>query len=277
MRRLLKHRAGGWLVVVWMMALPGLALAAKGNIRNHLVLIKQSLVNTEYERALDLVQVARQEPHGTDEDATLSLYEGILLYELRRRDEGKAAFRRAFLLRPQAELPVPVSPKIQQEAEAARKQAEAELKAMPSPPPPPEEASPKPRLVPEATPVEGPSGESPSLEGSSSSRLRQRAWIPAVAGGALVVAGGITWGMSRSELNKLRDGDPDLTSPEDVNSTGSRGRTLQTVGVSLLGVGAAGLATAATMYLLGDSGRPTVSLGVGPDGTAAAFVYGRWP
>lgn len=259
------------------MALPGLALAAKGNIRNHLVLIKQSLVNTEYERALDLVQVARQEPHGTDEDVTLSLYEGILLFELRRRDEAKAAFRRAFLLRPQAELPVPVSPKIQQEVDAVRTQAEAELKAMPSPPPPPEEVSPQKVPAPSAPPLQSPLSEGPSLESASPSRLRQRAWIPAVAGGALVVAGGITWGMSRSELNKLRNGAPDLTSPEDVNSTRKRGQNLQTVGVSLLGVGAAGLATAATMYLLGDSGGPSLSMGVDPNGTAAAFVYGRWP
>jgi tetratricopeptide (TPR) repeat protein len=265
-------------VVAWMLALPGAAWAAKGNIRNHLVVIKQSLVNTEYERALDLVQVARQEPHGTDEDVTLSLYEGILLYELRRRDEAKEAFRGAFLLRPQAELPVSVSPKIQQEAEAARKQAEAELKAMPSPPPPPEEAKAPKAPAPEVIPPPSSPGESLTVQRTSSSRLRQRAWIPAVAGGALAVAGGITWGLSRAELNKLRDGDPSLTSREEVDATRRRGQKLQTVGVSLLGVGAAGLATAGTLYLLGDSGgRPTVSLGVGPDGSAAAFVYGRWP
>jgi hypothetical protein len=261
-----------------MLALPAPALAAKGNIRNHLMVIKQSVVNTEYERALDLIQVARQEPHGTEEDVTLSLYEGILLYELRRRDEAKAAFRRGFLLKPDAELPVPVSPKIQQDADAVRKQAEAELKAMPSPPPPPaEEASPPMRLVPEAAPLQGPSGQSPQLTRSAPSRLRQHAWIPAVAGGALVVAGGITWGLSRSELNKLRDDGSDLANLEDVQSTGTRGRNLQTVGISLLGVGAAGLATAATMYLVGKPGRPVLSLGVGPDGSAAARVQGRWP
>ncbi|MDC0709176.1 hypothetical protein POL68_11940 [Stigmatella sp. ncwal1] len=259
-----------------MMALPLQALAAKDNIRSHLLLIQQLLVNTDYERALDQVQVARQERHGTDEDVTLSLYEGILLYELRRKDEGKAAFRRAFLLRPQAELPVPVSPKIQEDVNALRQQAVAELKAMPAPPPPPEEPS-APKIASSTSPALTNSvSESMSPERTSPSGLRRYALIPAIAGGAFAVAGGITWGISRGELNKLKNDDPSIDTPEDVQGAGNRGRTLQTVGVSLLGVGAAGLVTAAGMYLLGDSGSPAPSVGVSTNGTSA-FIYGRWP
>lgn len=251
------------VVVLLLLALPGPGLAARGGIRNHLLLIQQLLISTDYERALGEVQVARQEPHGTDEDVTLSLYEGILLYELRRKDEAKAAFRSAFLLRPQAALPVPVSPKIQKDVDLIRQQAEAELKAMPRPPTQPKDVKPLPE-----------SGVADTT--AEPSRLRQHALIPAIAGAALVVGGGVSLGISRAELNKLRNDDPRIVTLEDVERIGRRGRTWQTVGVGLLGVGAAGLVTAAGMYLLGaPRDDEALSIRLGTDGTSA-ILYGRW-
>ncbi|EPX58143.1 hypothetical protein D187_004180 [Cystobacter fuscus DSM 2262] len=249
------------LLLIWVLPIP--TLAARGSIRNHLLLIQQLLVSTDYERALDEVQVARQEPHGTDEDVTLSLYEGILLYELRRKDEAKAAFRGAFLLDPQAPLPVPVSPKIQADVDTFRQQAEAELKAMPHPPTQPEDVSP-------------PKNPSVASTPSPPSRLRRYALIPALAGGAVAVAGGISWGIARGEYNRLRHDDPRIVNTAQVEQIGSRGRAWQTVGFSLLGVGAASLVTAAGMYLLGAPDPSAPTIGVSTNGTSAV-LYGRWP
>ncbi len=251
------------MALLLVLALPFPARAVDASIRNHLVVIHQLLVSTQYERALEQVQVARQERHTTDEDVTLSLYEGILLYELRRKDEAKAALRRGFLLRPQAQLPVPVSPRIQADVDLIRQQVQDELKALPAPPTGPEELG---------TARERSSPESPP----AASGLRRHALIPALAGGALVVAGGISWGISRGSLNKLRNDDSSIAGRADAEQLGRRGRNWQTAGVSLLGVGAAGLLTAAGMYLLGAPDGPTPSVGVSTDGTSA-LLYGRWP
>jgi hypothetical protein len=69
--------------------------------------------------------------------------------------------------------------------------------------------------------------------------------------------------------------DPRLATAEDVQRTVSRGRTWQTVGVSLLSVGAASLATAAGLYVLGAPDTP-VALSVSMKGTSAS-IHGRWP
>jgi hypothetical protein len=106
---------------------------------------------------------------------------------------------------------------------------------------------------------------------------RTHARIPAVAGGALSVAGGIFVGVSRNDANRLRTNDPRIQSRADVDVLVARGQTRQTLGYSLLGVGVAGLVTATGMYLWGKPpSAEGVSLGVGTDGTSA-FVYGRWP
>ena len=265
MNRLLSHVLGcRALVLVLVLALPGPGLAARGNIRNHLLVIRQLLVSTDYERALAQVQVARQEPHGTDEDVTLSLYEGILLYELRRKDEARAAFRSAFLLRPRAELPVEVAPKVEADIDTYRREAEAELKKMPSPPTQPKDVQPLPdaRLV--------------DTEEPAPVSLRQRALIPALAGGALLVAGGVSMGVSSSQLNRFNTNDPSITSLADVERIERRGRTWNAVGVGLLGVGAAGLVTAGGMYLFGAPREDGPALGLSTDGTSA-ILYGRWP
>jgi hypothetical protein len=105
--------------------------------------------------------------------------------------------------------------------------------------------------------------------------LRPRVLVPAIVGGVLLVAGGTSWGMSRRELSRFSSDDPTLDTLSEVRSTTSRGRTLQTVGVGLLGTGAMSLGLAAGMYFAGaPSGEGT--LAVGTDGTSA-FIMGRWP
>lgn len=107
--------------------------------------------------------------------------------------------------------------------------------------------------------------------------LRSRAWLPASAGGVLLVAGGASLLMARSEASRLDSNDPRLATREDVEASVSRGRVFQTVGMGLVGAGVLGLGIAGFMYLDGVPSEPeTVGLGVSSDGTSA-FVYGRLP
>ena len=78
----------------------------------------------EYEHALELIGLARQRPLGTSELVTLSLYEGIIFYELSRFVESGDAFQMALLIRLDAKLPEPVSPKIESHFETIRKRVQ---------------------------------------------------------------------------------------------------------------------------------------------------------
>ncbi len=267
----------GWRTValLLLLALPLPALAARDSIDNHLRVIKQLLISTRYEEALAQVKVARQERHGTDEDVTLWLYEGILLFELRQEEEGTAAFRRGLLLRPEAKLPVPVSPKIQKAVDSVRQEvirqrdaARQDVARREEVVKPPSEPKPKPELIP---PTVSKTEAPPALG------VRRHAWIPAVTGGALAVAGGVSWGISRERLKQLNDPNSSITSRAEAERIAASGKAWQATGVGLLSAGAAGLVTAAGMYLLGaPPDRPTPSIGVSTNGTSA-LLYGRWP
>jgi tetratricopeptide (TPR) repeat protein len=89
----------------------------------------------DYEHALELIELARQRPLGTSELVILSLYEGIILYELSRFVESGDAFQMALLIRPDAKLPEPVSPKIESHFETIRKRVQQEPGTSPAIPP----------------------------------------------------------------------------------------------------------------------------------------------
>jgi tetratricopeptide (TPR) repeat protein len=245
------------------------------DVKTYLISIQRLFADLEYERALRQIQLAQQMPRKPEEDVTLALYEGIIQCELGEQEQSIGAFKSALLLQPDVKLPVQVSPKVGKLFESVRQQVKLELarreaqhkQAEPTPPPPPpvqppvQAAAPPPTNPPEPVPQQ--------------SEVRSYSLIPAIAGGALVIAGGISWGVSRSELNQLRSTEPKLATLEEVQHSMSRGRTQQTLGVTLLSLGAASLATAAGMYVLGAPDK-SVKVGVSTNGTSA-FVYGRWP
>ncbi|MBN1210584.1 MAG: hypothetical protein JXB05_37380 [Myxococcaceae bacterium] len=247
---------------------------AKGEFQRHLTATIRLYESLEYERALTQIRLARDLPHSPQQEIELSLYEGIILADLGRQESATAAFQSALLIQPEVALPVKVAPKVDKLFESVREQVKRELAAVAPPPEPepPAVAATPPPAPPEATTV---APLAVSSERSGPGLLRRHALIPAIAGGTLVVAGGISWALSRGEASRLRDDDPELQSVEAVQQSVSRGRTWQTLGVTLLGVGTAGLATAAGIYLLGAPEEP-VAVGLGTDGTSA-FVYGRWP
>jgi len=267
-RRLLPAILVAGLLAVGVLPLPA---HAQGKFERHLTAAARLYESLEYERALTQIELARKLPHSSDQEVELSLYEGIILAESGKQDSSVAAFKSALLVQPEAALPVKVSPKVQSLFESVREQVKRELASLaPKPEIPKVEPPPQPPPTPVAAPPAAVATQSPVLKG-----LRRAAPVTAIAGGTLFVAGGITYALSRSELSRLRDNDAGLNSQEAVDKSMSKGRTLQTVGISLVGAGTAGLIAAAGGYLLGSPEEP-VAVGLGTDGTSA-FVFGRWP
>jgi hypothetical protein len=242
-------------------------------VRTYLLSVQRLFEDLEYERALDQINLARRMAREAEDEVTLSLYEGIILCDLSKQEEGRAAFKAALLLRPDAKLPVQVAPKVEQLFESVRQQVKTLPIARSQVGLEKTEAAfqPLPRQQSEAV------RSAPALEQAAlpDRGLRRHSRVPAIAGGVLVAAGGIAWGVSKGDMNQLRNNDSRLATMEDVQRTVSRGRTWQTVGVSLLSVGAASLAAATGMYVLGAPGKG-VSLSVGTNGTSAG-IHGRWP
>ncbi|WP_163995813.1 hypothetical protein [Pyxidicoccus caerfyrddinensis] len=286
---------GGALCGVLLVLVPLGAHAAPGpEVRPYLVSVGRLYEDLEFERALEQLVTARHLCRGLEDDVALSLWEGILLAELSRTEQANAAFKAALFLQPEARLPAKVSPKMSRQFEALRvgvKRGLARGERAPEAPAPAAVAdAPRKELV-ESPRVEAPSPVVPATleapvaraevplargpETRTESSLRSRAHLPAIIGGALAAAGGVSWALSRTELSKLRSADASLATPADVDRSVSRGRTLQTAGVGLVGAGVVGLGVAAGMYLLG---APTehVSVSMGTDGTSA-LVSGRWP
>jgi hypothetical protein len=267
-RRLLPAMLVAGLLALGVLPLPA---HAQGKFERHLTAAVRLYQSLEYERALTQIELARKLPHSSEQEVELSLYEGIILAESGKQESSAAAFKSALLVQPEAALPVKVSPKVKSLFESVREQVVRELAALAPKPEPPkvEPAPPPPAPIAAAPPM------AVASQSSLRTSLRSAAPIMAIAGGTLVVAGGISWAISRSELNRLRSDDLTLNSREAVNQSVSKGRTWQTAGVTLLGVGTAGLLAAAGGFLLGTSEEP-MAVGLGTDGTSA-FVYGRWP
>jgi hypothetical protein len=276
------HALGPALCWIFLVTLPSVGLAAPSSeVKVYLGAIASLYEDLEFERALGQIATARRQASGLDDDVALSLWEGLLLAELSRTEAAVAAFKAALLLRPDVRLPVKVSPKVSNQFESLRKSVKRTQQASrgaANTEPAPRQAADSPR---EAAPLSSPprsAPAAPSLQVAQEERkssLRSHAYIPAIAGGALTVAGGISWALSRGELSKLRDADPSLGNPADIDRAVSRGRTLQAAGVGLLGVGVLGLGLATGMYLMG-APEKDVAMQLGTDGRSA-LVYGRWP
>ncbi|MEW5738065.1 MAG: hypothetical protein AB1938_04010 [Myxococcota bacterium] len=83
--------------------------------------------STEYERALETLQSARKAAVTLEEQAKVNLCEGVVLADLNRFDDARAAFKAGLLLTPDAPLPLKVAPKVQAEVDAMRARVKREL------------------------------------------------------------------------------------------------------------------------------------------------------
>jgi tetratricopeptide (TPR) repeat protein len=114
-------------VLALSLLLVALPVAASEEFTRFITAASRLFENLEYERALDQLANAKKFASTPDEQTQVALYEGVVLIELGRTEEAKAAFETALFLSPDAQLPVKVSPKVKAQIEAVRAQVKKEL------------------------------------------------------------------------------------------------------------------------------------------------------
>lgn len=187
----------------------------------------------EYERALAQLKRARRLASNVMEDVSVALYEGVILADMGRAEDARASFRMALLLKPEAALPVRVSPKVEGEFEGMRARVHKELALDKQPQaaepvaqqdPPAPDTSPEPVATPTEVPVDRPvlkpepdsataklvppppSEPAPALApvvaGPSGSRVPM---LPVVLAGASLMAGGTGAFLGVTSRNQLAE------------------------------------------------------------------------
>ncbi|EPX59363.1 hypothetical protein D187_002853 [Cystobacter fuscus DSM 2262] len=81
----------------------------------------------EYEQALEQIQRARKGTLTEDEQVTLQLYEGIIVCEMGKLEQGGQIFESALRTRSTAQLPIRVAPKVAKLFEATKTKVTEEL------------------------------------------------------------------------------------------------------------------------------------------------------
>ena len=108
---------------------------------------------------------------------------------------------------------------------------------------------------------------------TSSGGLREKAWIPAVAGGVLAAGGVGLYLAALDTRNKIAAGDPGIADATMAHAGAVQGHTLEVAGYALMGAGAVGLGVSGAMALLGaPANAPGVS--VAPLSGGAALAVG---
>lgn len=98
----------------------GKSPARKGDYRSTFASAVRLYKDFEYERALQQLTRAKALAQGVEQEVEVALYQGIVLAELDEREQSLAAFRTALYLKPDAKLPVKVSPKLERDFEDVR-------------------------------------------------------------------------------------------------------------------------------------------------------------
>ena len=111
---------------------------------------------------------------------------------------------------------------------------------------------------------------------SGRTTTRQRAWIPAMASGVLLAVGGVSLWHSKSIHDDITGADPqEFSNADALRARADEGRTFQTTGYVLLGLGVAALGGSALMYALGGEEPVQATAFAGP-GQAGILVGGRF-
>src|SRR5687767_12590303 len=97
-----------------------LSAAPTAGVQRHLSAAGSLYESLEYERALQQLQTAHKLSQGATDDVAITLLEGVVLADMGRTEEARAAFRSALLLEPGAQLPVKTSPKIRKQFDAVK-------------------------------------------------------------------------------------------------------------------------------------------------------------
>jgi hypothetical protein len=104
-------------------------------------------------------------------------------------------------------------------------------------------------------------------------------WLPAAGGGALLVGGGVLYGLARGLHADLARGEPLLVSPAELSALQARGQAFQVSGLALGAAGVAGLVLSGVLALQQSAApaTPSVALGAGPGGAGMVVVQGVLP
>ncbi|WP_342377691.1 tetratricopeptide repeat protein [Myxococcus stipitatus] len=151
-----------WTVALWAWLTPGLAAAtpqegtpsaeSSAELFRHRMTRASALHEAlDYEKALNWLGQAKQVASTSQEQVEVELYRGIVLADMGRRKQSMEAFRVALSLRPDAQLPVPVAPKVTRDFESVRKQVKRNPVAPPVEEAPKVVATPPPEEKPAAT------------------------------------------------------------------------------------------------------------------------------
>jgi tetratricopeptide (TPR) repeat protein len=76
----------------------------------------------DYEKALSQIARAKKASRGANDDVAAELMEGLIQFELGKKEAARQAFRTGLSLNPQASLPIAGSPKARKEFEAIREE-----------------------------------------------------------------------------------------------------------------------------------------------------------
>lgn len=120
----------------------------------------------------------------------------------------------------------------------------------------------------------GSDGFNPNPKSGSKSKKAEgmRPWVPVVAGGgALLVTGGVFYGMALGAEGSLRSGDRTIRSLADRDATVARGKLFEKIGWAGGGLGIAGIGAGIAMALMGNASEPTSSVSLVPTQGGAAF------
>lgn len=247
------------------------AFAQSAEVRKYFNTAITLYENLEYEKALKQLKAARLKAGGPDDEAKISLLEGVVLADMGREEKALTAFKTAFSVDLEAKLPVEVSPKVQAVAEKAR----ANVRKMLAPQIEAAKAEEEKRLADEKKRADEEAArlaEQRRLEAEERARnqpppavlikpagpsLRGLSWIPGVVG---LASAGVATGLLVSASGKytaLLNG----TAPvEQAAAYRDSGKTEATLGYVFTGVAVAGLGAAVTMFALGGGeSTPAVS------------------
>ncbi len=257
----LPHRAPRALLLGLLLAGSPLRSAlAEDDFQSYLRAAVQLYEDLEYERALSQLQRARRIARGVAQDVSLGVHEGILLAELGRRDEARAAFETALLLDPDAKLPLPVSPKLEREFESIRERVLTTLasrqqwqKERPEEAAP-EEVSDRPELPPAQEAHLLPPEPSPALTPTVEPPSPPSPVVPLALLGAGVVAGGVG---SFLGLSARQQYDAALVQPHAAEANALYAQSQDKARVANVLFGTAGLAAVGAVvswFLMPDAG-----------------------
>jgi tetratricopeptide (TPR) repeat protein len=252
------------------MPLIGLAQPIADTGPSHIDEARRLYESLEYERALEELALA-QRSSLTEQDAlSVMLYRGIILLDMGKPEEAFASFQAALQLRPDAKLPMMVSPKIQrlfdhmrkvalQNSAKAQAQPETQASAEPEPEPAVESALPpsQPKALPAGTPESALSGSHEVRQGGS---MRRWSWIPMTAG-TVALGGGLYFFLNAEGKYKRLNGDEPL-SVEEAETLRRDGKRQQNLAWVSTGVGGALLVAGGMMALFGSAPvQPQISMG----------------